>query len=300
MKIIKNLDELDLFEDSLPTVSSGNDISKTTMLAELMFWIDENKKNIPIQELINRNAITNHQSSNNQIFKLLARASKNHAIPLFKAGKAINNDKRETLIFVWQGLINKKLKDLHHIPKYRNAIDNDYISDFLKLSSNISNLTKVGSILIERGIALIIEPSLPGLGVDGLVYKHISGNPVIALSLRHDRLDNFWFTLAHELAHISLHYDLLDNPIIEDLESMDRDEIEDEANYLASECIIRSAVWRRCEFRRKQTESALNELAMSLNIHPCLLAGKLRNETNNYEIFSKLINQHSVRDILIR
>ncbi|MGU6065268.1 ImmA/IrrE family metallo-endopeptidase [Enterobacter hormaechei] len=130
------------------------------------------------------------------------------------------------------------------------------------------------------------------------MYRNKKGNPIIALSLRYDRLDNFWFTLAHELSHIALHYELLDNAIIEDLDLTNISEIEDEANYFASESIISSSIWRRCEFRKKQTEDSLNELAYSQNIHPIILAGKLRNETGNYELFSKLVNKYSIREIL--
>jgi len=31
--------------------------------------------------------------------------------------------------------------------------------------------------------------------------------PVIGLTLRYDRIDNFWFCLLHELAHVGLHLD---------------------------------------------------------------------------------------------
>ena len=37
--------------------------------------------------------------------------------------------------------------------------------------------------------------------------RRYNGAPVAALTLRYDRLDNFWFTLLHELAHIALHMD---------------------------------------------------------------------------------------------
>ena len=32
-----------------------------------------------------------------------------------------------------------------------------------------------------------------------------TGCPVIGLTLRYDRLDNFWFVLLHELGHVFLH-----------------------------------------------------------------------------------------------
>jgi HTH-type transcriptional regulator/antitoxin HigA len=59
--------------------------------------------------------------------------------------------------------------------------------------------------LEKHGIAIIIEPSLKGTRIDGAALKDIDGQPIIGLSLRYDRLDNFWFTLLHEVAHIWKH-----------------------------------------------------------------------------------------------
>ncbi|MFJ5333482.1 ImmA/IrrE family metallo-endopeptidase [Pectobacterium sp. CHL-2024] len=288
----------DDIEDKVLTISSGNELSQIERFADLIFWIDENKKHIPLDELVNRKAISENKNKEFEIFKLLSRAAKNNATPLFKAGNIPQSDKRNVLVTIWQGLINKKAKDLHNLPQYKNNVDKYFISDLIKKSIDISFIPSISDYLKYSGIGFIIEPTLPGLGVDGLVYKNKKDNPIIALSLRYDRLDNFWFTLAHELSHIALHYERLDNAIIEDLDLTDISEIEDEANYFASEAIISSSVWRRCEFRRKQTEDSLNELANSQGIHPIILAGKLRNETSNYELFSKLVHKYSVRELL--
>lgn len=255
-------------------------------------------KNIPLEELVNRKAISGNKNKEFEVFKLLSRAAKNNATPLFKAGHLPPSDKRNVLVTIWQGLINNKAKYFHDLPPYKNDIDKHYISELIKQSPDISFIPSISDYLKHSGIGFIIEPTLPGLGVDGLVYRNKKGNPIIALSLRYDRLDNFWFTLAHELSHIALHYELLDNAIIEDLDLTNISEIEDEANYFASESIISSSIWRRCEVQKKQTEDSLNELAHSQNIHPIILAGKLRNETGNYELFSKLVHKYSIREIL--
>jgi len=298
MKKIIDFAFYDDMEDKVPTISSGNELSQIERFADLIFWIDENKKNIPLDELVHRKAISDNKNKEFEVFKLLSRAAKNNATPLFKAGNLPQSDKRNVLITIWQGLINIKAKDFHELPPYKNNIDKHFISEIIKKSPDISFIASISDYLKYSGIGFIIEPTLPGLGVDGLVYRNKKGNPIIALSLRYDRLDNFWFTLAHELSHIALHYERLDNAIIEDFDLTNISEIEDEANYFASESIISSSIWRRCEFRRKQTEDSLNELAHSQSIHPIILAGKLRNETGNYELFSKLVHKYSIRELL--
>jgi HTH-type transcriptional regulator/antitoxin HigA len=289
-------------EDSLPSISSGAELNQISKLADLMFWIDENEKHIPYQELINRNAVSREKDRYIEIYNLFSKSVKNSATPLFRAGNLAESNRRNSLIFTWQSLINRQVSLMKNLPSYNGGINKESISEIVKTSPKVYNLSKIKDILAEKGVALIIEQSLPGLGVDGLVYRNNNGNPIVALSLRYDRLDNFWFTLTHELSHIALHYDLLEQPIVEDFDiphGFNIDDIEEEANYLASESIIKNSIWRRCEFRRKQTEESLNALAQEQSVHPALLAGKLRRELGNYEMFSKLINSYSVREALL-
>lgn len=289
-------------EDSLPSISSGAELNQISKLADLMFWIDENEKHIPYQELINRNALSREKDRYIEIYNLFSKSVKNSATPLFRAGNLAESNRRNSLIFTWQSLINRQVSHMQNLPSYNGGINKEIISEIVKTSPKVYNLSKIKDVLADKGVALIIEQSLPGLGVDGLVYRNKNGNPIVALSLRYDRLDNFWFTLTHELSHIALHYDLLEQPIVEDFDiphGFNINDIEEEANYLASESIIKNSIWRRCEFRRKQTEESLNALAQEQSVHPALLAGKLRRELGNYEIFSKLINSYSVREALL-
>jgi hypothetical protein len=43
---------------------------------------------------------------------------------------------------------------------------------------------------------------LPRTYLDGAALQLGDGTPVIGLTLRYDRLNNFWFCSLHELAHI--------------------------------------------------------------------------------------------------
>lgn len=62
-------------------------------------------------------------------------------------------------------------------------------------------------LLNHWGIHLIILRHLPRTYLDGASFLAPWGRPVVGLTLRYDRLDNFWFTLLHELAHVRLHLD---------------------------------------------------------------------------------------------
>src|SRR4030042_1351312 len=69
---------------------------------------------------------------------------------------------------------------------------------------HVSRLPFVARAFLEKmGIILAVEPHLPRTHLDGAAMLRSDGTPVVALTLRYDRLDNFWFTLSHELAHIT-------------------------------------------------------------------------------------------------
>ena len=65
-------------------------------------------------------------------------------------------------------------------------------------------IEKTQSKLKEYGIKLVYIPRFEKAPVDGFSFWSKS-NPVIALTLRHKRIDNFAFNIFHELGHIELH-----------------------------------------------------------------------------------------------
>lgn len=153
--------------------------------------------------------------------------------------------------------------------------------------------------LAERGIALVIEPHLPPTRLDGAAMVGRSGAPVIGLTIRQNRLDNFWFTLMHELVHAWKHLDGTDRRAIadEDIEkrSGDVEDIEREANELAAAMFIDSATWHRSDAHLNPSTRSIHELAEKMQISPAVVAGRIRFERRNYALFSKLVGYRTVR-----
>ena len=61
---------------------------------------------------------------------------------------------------------------------------------------------KVPRILAECGIRYVIVEALTGSNIDGVCFWLDEESPVIGMTLRFDRIDNFWFVLRHELEHV--------------------------------------------------------------------------------------------------
>lgn len=150
--------------------------------------------------------------------------------------------------------------------------------------------------LERHGIAVVIEPHLRGTQLDGAALKDVDGTPVVGLTLRYDRLDNFWFTLVHEVAHIWKHVGK-DDAFLDDLDASSEDRREAEANRLAREAFIPRVIWRRSEAYLSPSRETIDKLARDLRIHPAIIAGRLRKELNNYAAFSDLVGQQQVASL---
>jgi HTH-type transcriptional regulator/antitoxin HigA len=71
------------------------------------------------------------------------------------------------------------------------------------LTSEPEEIRKVPRVLAEAGIRFLIVAPLSHSKIDGACFWLSEHEPVIALSFRYDRIDWFWFTLMHELGHVS-------------------------------------------------------------------------------------------------
>src|SRR5262249_17720857 len=91
------------------------------------------------------------------------------------------------------------------VSKDASKITKDFLAQVVHLSNRQDGPLAAKAFLARHGIALVIEPHLPKTRLDGAAMKSASGRPIVGLTLRHDRLDSFWFTLMHELAHLALH-----------------------------------------------------------------------------------------------
>ncbi|TWU13164.1 putative HTH-type transcriptional regulator YddM [Symmachiella macrocystis] len=94
----------------------------------------------------------------------------------------------------------RKLSVVAPASKYKDGID-DCLSDLSHLLHDPKDVAVVPKVLSDHGIRLVVVKHLPKTKIDG-VATWVKGEPVVGLSLRYGRIDNFWFTLLHELTHI--------------------------------------------------------------------------------------------------
>jgi len=181
------------------------------------------------------------------------------------------------------------------------TIDADLLRRLAELSAYADGPRRARQVLVEHGIHLVVEPHLPRTYLDGAALKLPHGAPVVALTLRDDRLDNFWFTLLHELAHVGRHLDAgADGPFLDDLSLRDvpaakRDRRELEADEWAEEALIPAETWQKSQAGWHPTVLNVVALAHGLGISPAIVAGRIRHERKNYRLLSHLVGAGQVR-----
>ncbi len=155
--------------------------------------------------------------------------------------------------------------------------------------------------LSKHGIPLVVVPHLPKTYLDGAALRLRDGRPVIGLTLRYDRIDNFWFCLLHELAHLGRHMDdgeseaFVDDLTLRRIEGGRVDHKEAQADEWAEEALIPKSVWETSSVRDHPTPMAVMSLANVLKVHPAIVAGRVRHERQNYRLLSQFVGTGSVR-----
>jgi HTH-type transcriptional regulator/antitoxin HigA len=184
-------------------------------------------------------------------------------------------------------------------PYAAKTITKQLIGEVARLSPLENGPVVALDILARAGIRVVIEPQMPRTYLDGAAIRFEGQPPVLALTLRYDRLDNFWFTLCHELAHVALHLQGEEvGGFFDDLDAADESRLEREADSAAVRAMIAEADWRSFRQNARPSRQAVIQFAASVRVHPAIVAGRYRRETNDFTVFSDLVGNRKVRAML--
>ncbi|MFA7082127.1 MAG: ImmA/IrrE family metallo-endopeptidase [Bacteroidales bacterium] len=172
---------------------------------------------------------------------------------------------------------NKKLLD-DSLPKMR-AIMVAQPDDFF------SQLQDVCS---EVGIVLLHTPCLTNAPISGAT-RWVGDVPLIQISCRFKRSDNFWFSFFHELGHILLH-GKKDVFLEFDKLSVNDKEKEDEADQFATKMTFSKELEQRFLDEYDITSDSIVSFAKKYKLHPSLIVGRLQHkEIIKYSQFRELL-----------
>ena len=203
----------------------------------------------------------------------------------------------------WQVLaeVNENLPTAN----YENGtVTLDFLKTVARLSRTENGPLQAKAFLSKHGIAFVIVPHLPKAHLDGAALRLGDGRPVIGLTLRHDRIDDFWFCLLHELAHVGRHMDtdnrsaFVDDMSLRKLEAEREDPREKEADEWTEEALIPQAAWDASDMKDHPTTMSVLNLANALEIHPAIVAARVRYETQNYRLLSHFVGTGEISRLL--
>lgn len=259
----------------------------------------------PVREMVSRGwvtaRVTNLREQAEEIVRdfLAKLGDVKPAVAMFRQTKHVRSARSmdSYALDAWSArVVIRAREEAPQRPFARGTVDLGFMREVAKLSWSDTGPLLAREYLGKHGIPLIIEPHLPRTYLDGAAILLDADRPVIGLTIRHDRIDNFWWCLMHELAHISRHLDARMPRFFDDLDVEDRGNAkEEEADELAGEALIPYDEWEKSPAKSLASPEAAEHLAKKLGIHRAVIAGHMRRARNNYRILNRLVGHGQVR-----
>jgi HTH-type transcriptional regulator/antitoxin HigA len=204
----------------------------------------------------------------------------------------------------WLYRVKQIVRDMMVAPYSPHALRST-LPKLKALMMSPESAAKVPRLMAECGVRFVIVETLSAAKIDGVCFWLDNNSPVIGMSLRFDRIDNFWFVLRHEIEHVLLGHGRSAAMLDAELEG-DRagtgPQVSDEeraANEAAQEFCVPSSSLNAFVARKAPffSERDLIGFARVLKTHPGILAGQLQRKTGRYDRFRNHLAK--VRDIIL-
>lgn len=166
------------------------------------------------------------------------------------------------------------------------------ITAFEELREKPESVMQVPRLLEQAGVRFVVVEGMSKSQIDGVCFWLDESSPVIGMSLRYDRIDNFWFVLRHECAHV-LHCHGMDAAILDcdlNMDSSSTINAEEEiANSEAAEFCVPIKKMNSFYLRKHPYFAEREVLAFSkrMGVHPGLVVGQLQRRMDRYDFLRK-------------
>lgn len=257
----------------------------------------------PIREMIKRGWIEpspNFEVLENRVFDFYGISHENDNPSLMShAAKRNYREDFSALQEAWLFRV-RQLACAIQIGAYSQQKLQSSVARFELLMTEPEEIRRVPALLAECGVRFVIVEPIPNSKIDGVCFWLNEGaSPVIALALKWDFIDRFWFNLRHEIEHV-LRGDGKDRAVVEDFDggTTKRDAAEDAANEAAADFCVPKKSMDDFVLRHDPLYSNVNLIGFSrlMKRHPGIVAGQLQRRIKRNDLFKKF--QVRVRDII--
>lgn len=202
--------------------------------------------------------------------------------------------------FVWLHRV-KRIAEQMKYPEYSEVRLQEAMPSIRAHMNDVDDLHLIPEILRSCGVRVVFVEAFPGSKIDG-VCVWIDDQPVIGLSLRLDKFDNFCFTLRHECEHVLQGHgkDVGFMPVDEFDGDRSTVAVEEQiADLAAQEFLIPRATLKSFIDRKAPYISERDVLAFSarMQIHPAVVVGQIQHALDKWNWLKKHLKK--VRNKLI-
>jgi HTH-type transcriptional regulator/antitoxin HigA len=228
-----------------------------------------------------------------QLVSFFRANNDNDISPLRHVAKKTNVGEKPTPIQeAWLYRVMQIAEAMDCKPYSNRALSNALLTlkDFMRDAHGVA---KVAEVLENCGLRFVIVEGLPNAKIDGVCLWLDDTRPVVGMTLRHDRIDNFWFVLWHELCHV-LNKDGKEEVVIDiELEGEKPTDSaqEREANrFAANQCVNTGDMISFCARRNNFfSEREVVNFAESQRVHPGIVVGQIHHRTKRFNLLRKYL-----------
>lgn len=263
--------------------------------------------NLPVTEMIKRRwlnveSIKDVAGVERELKKFFGVPDLNEIETLPFAAKRTNvvGASTETMTYdaqmTWLYRVKKVAQEMMTRAPYSQVSVRRAIKTLEPLMKSQEGVRKVPRVLDEAGIRFVVMESIGRAKIDGACFWLNEQSPVIGMTLRYDRIDNFWFVLRHELEHVDkmhgreggqmwLDFELEGSKAgVHDVAEEERIANEAAANFGFTQEYLQKFISRKAPFFR---ELDVIGFANVTNVHPGIVVGRLQHATDRYDLLRK-------------
>lgn len=249
----------------------------------------------PFREMINRGWLQDADAPvlEHQLAKFFGVSDINDVPHLAHAAKRTPTryDEVPSEQLVWLFRV-RQISSTMHVQPYSEKKLRETLPRLVQLLNDSEGIRHVPRLLMECGVRFVLVEPLPGSKIDGVCFWLDKNSPVIGMSLRLDRIDNFWFVLRHEIDHVLNKHGQEQEVIDVELE-IERDLRDEEriANASAADfCVPKREmddfVARKAPFF---SERDVRGFATIMQRHPGIIVGQIHIRTKEYKLLRKYL-----------
>lgn len=181
----------------------------------------------------------------------------------------------------------KQCAETMQVGKYSESALRGRLEEIEALMGEPEEARRVPRILEECGVRFLVVEPLPGSKIDGACFWLDPWRPVVALTLRLDRIDNFWFVLRHELEHVLRQDAAVDTNVRPGAQNLsEREQAADEA---AASFGVKEEELEHFILRVQPlfSERKVVAFARRHGVHPGVVVGRLQYRLDRYDLLRK-------------